>query len=252
MSFLSFYCRNKLYGCLLGMDAFPKPQTFIGFGRTAPVDPPGTVEEPVNDDYNRIFYTHWKIAGRDVSNDTTITAYTRTDWGTLTHFLIWDALEGGNLLAYGVLPDPVVAPSGRVLSFSKNKLQLQIIPGTITNYLTNRFLEHLFGIVTLASIHSYIGLSYTNPGDAGTPVHPISADYHDVAFLGWEISDLSELVNIAAINFIPRTDWGALPYVYVRDAEGRTLFYSAFESPIVADQYSPVVIEPNQLTIVFD
>lgn len=252
MSFLSNYCRNKLYGSLLGMDTFTKPQTFIGFSTSVPVDPGGIVTEPVNDDYNRVLYTHWKISGRNISNNTTITVYTRSDWGTLRYFLLWDAQESGNLLGYGELPAPVAAPSGKVLSFSKGKLQLQIRTGTITDYLTNRFLEHLFGTVSLASIHSYIGLSYVNPGDAGTPLVPIRVDYHDVLFLGWEITDISELVNVSAISFIPRSDWGILPYMFIRDSENRVLLYSAFTNPIVADLYNPVTIDPYNLAIVFD
>lgn len=252
MSFLSNYCRNKLYGCLLGLDAFPKPQVFIGFSTTAPVDPGGLVTEPVADDYNRVLYTHWKISGRNIFNNTTITVYTRSAWGTLRYFLLWDAQEGGNLLGYGELPAPVVVASGKVLSFSKNKLQLQVRPGTITDYLTNRFLEHLFGTITLTSIHSYIGLSYTNPGDAGIPASPTNADYHDLAFLGWEISAISELTNIETINFIPRSDWGILPYTFIRDAENRVLLYSAFVAPLPANIYNPVVIDPYYLTIVFD
>lgn len=253
MSCFSYYCRNKLYGSLLGMDTFPKPQTFIGFSNSIPVDPPGTVIEPTAEDYNRVLYTHWKISNnRDVSNNTTITLYSRSDWGTLRYFTIWDAQVGGNLLGYGELPAPVAVPTGKVLSFSKGKLALRVNSGTITDYLSNRFLEHLFGVVSLSSIHSYVGLSYVNPGDAGNPVTPVDRDYHDVLFLGWEITAISELVNTLAIIFLPRHDWGTLPYIFIRDGENRTLFYSAFINPIVANLYSPVLIDPYYLTIVFD
>jgi hypothetical protein len=165
---------------------------------------------------------------------------------------LWDALEGGNLLGYGALPSPIVAASGKVLSFSKDKLQLQIRSGTITNYLTNKFLEHLFGTVVLVSTYSYIGLSYTNPGDSGIVTTPTEIDYHDILFLDWEVTGISELVNTEAIHFIPTSDWGTLPYMFITDTTGRVLFYSTFTIPVVANIHSPVIIDPYYLTIVFD
>jgi hypothetical protein len=251
MSFLSHYCRNKLLGLLMGMDTFPSPQLFIGFSSQAPVD--DTIQEPVNADYNRLLYTHWKIShNRIVANNTTIVAYTRSDWGTLRYFLIWDAPTQGNLIGYGALDTPVAAGANKVLSFSKGKLQLRIEPGTATDYLSNRFLEHLFGHITLSSIHSYVGLSYTNPTDAGSPVTPVDTDYSDVPFLGWGITEASELVNVTPVTFTPRSDWGTLPYMFIRDAENRVLFYSAFVQPVVGNQYSPVIFEVGDLGIVFD
>jgi hypothetical protein len=252
MSFLSNYCRNKLYGSLLGLDTFPKPEIFIGFSANAPVDPPGTVTEPIASDYNRISYNHWKISGRNVFNNTTVTNYTRSNWGTLRYFLLWDAIKGGNLLGYGLLSSPITATSGKVLSFSKNQLHLQIESGIITNYLVNRFLEHLFGTTTLVSTHSYIGLSYISPGDTGIIAHPTNIDYQDILFIGWNITTDSRLVNVESISFIPMSDWGTLYYLYVRDAENRVLFYAAFPTPIIADIHNPVILDPSYLTIVFD
>lgn len=252
MSYLSNYCRNMFFGSLLGMETFPKPDVYVGFSTTIPVDLEESVTEPTAADYNRVLYTHWKISGRDVLNNTTITWYTKSNWGTLVYFLLWDAPVDGNLLGYGALPAPIAAGSGKVISFKKGDLQLRFVQATITDYLTNRFLEHLFGNVALVAVNTYVGLSYTNPGPSGTPTTPVSPDYHDIPFLGWQVTDDSRLINIDTISFTPTRDWGILPYLFIRDADNRILFYSAFITPVVANPYSPVHIEPTFLTIVFD
>jgi len=255
MSILSHYTRNKLYGSLLGMDTFEKPQTYIGLATAAPTDPPGTAVEPTGSDYNRVLYSKWSITqNRKVSNSTTISFYSRSNWGTITHYLLWDAQEGGNLLGYGPLDSSVAVPTNKVISFSKGKLSFQVLSGTITNYLANVYLNHLFGITSLFPLSScYVGMSYTNPGDTGHPVTPTVAEYHDVEFQGWNVTDDSTLLNASIVDFpIPASDWGILPYVFVRDGENRVLFYSALVQPFPADPYSPVIFSTGDLSFIFD
>ena len=235
----------------MGLGTFPKPQTFIGFSTTSPIDPPPIVTEPSGN--YRYPFSHWMISNnREVYNDRIITIYSRSDWGTIRYFLIWDAQTGGNLLGYGVLPSPVTVLNNKVVSFARGQLLLRVNTETITNYLSNLFLGHVFGITTLTSVHSYVGLSYINPTDSGVPSPPLYEDYHDIPFQNWGVTDISELVNMSSFSFIPLSDWGTLPYMYIRDENNKVLLYSAFETPVVVNAYHPVIINPNSLIIIFD
>jgi hypothetical protein len=235
----------------MGLGTFPKPQTFIGFSTTIPADPPPIVTEPSGN--YRYPFSHWVISNsREVYNDRIITIYSRSDWGTIRYFLIWDAQTGGNLLGYGILPAPVSVLNNRVISFAKGQLLLRVNPDTITNYLSNIFLGHVFGTITLTSVHSYVGLSYVNPTDSGVPSPPVYEDYHDVLFSGWGVTDISELVNADLINFNPVSNWGSIPYVYIRDSDNNVLLYSAFVTPVEFSAYNPVTIYSNGINIIFD
>lgn len=251
MSVFSYYCRNKLLNCLLGMDTFDKPKTFVGLSIT---DPSVNPTEPTASDYNRVAFSNWNITGnRKVQNHTTISFYTKSSWGTVGWYTIWDAMQGGNCLGYGALPTPITIDTRRVASFSRNQLSFQFESGCITDYLSNRFLDHIFGISTLMAATSYVGLSYINPGNSGRIVKPLNAEYHDVEFSGWDVSDISELSNVSSINFPqPMSYWGILPFVFLRDGENRTLVSAELDQPILADAYNPIVLIPNALTFIFD
>lgn len=252
MSVFSYYCRNKLFNCLLGMDTFDKPETFIGLSTTDPST--GSPTEPTASDYNRVLFGHWDIVGnRKVQNHTTISFYTRSAWGTVGWYILWDSMQGGNFLGYGALNTPMVIDNRRVASFSRNQISFQFESGCITDYLANRFMDHIFGISTLMPVTSYVGLSYINPGNSGKIVKPLNPEYHDVEFSDWDVSDISELSNLSLINFPnPTSFWGILPYVFLRDGENRTLLSATLDQPIVADTYNPISLIPNALTFIFD
>ena len=81
--------------------------------------------------YSRKFMTglYWENAGVGaILNALAVTFDEATgDWGDVTHFALFDALSGGNMLMYGALvgaPIPIV--TGSVPRFAVNKIALQI------------------------------------------------------------------------------------------------------------------------------
>lgn len=62
------------------------------------------------------------------SNNGTLTFPTPTPsgWGTVTHFAIYDASTGGNMLLYGALTTSKTINSGDTVSFSPAQLSIQV------------------------------------------------------------------------------------------------------------------------------
>lgn len=65
--------------------------------------------------------------GGTTSNNGVVNFPTPTaTWGTVTHFGIYDAATGGNLLNYGTLTDSKVINTGDTVSFAAGALTFQI------------------------------------------------------------------------------------------------------------------------------
>lgn len=98
---------------------------YLGLSTTTPaVDGTGATE-PSGNGYARVAITNnttnWPAAANRVkSNGVVFTFPTATPagWGDATHFLLYDALTGGNLRAYGPLTgSPVTIAAGETRAF---------------------------------------------------------------------------------------------------------------------------------------
>lgn len=116
---ITHYFANKILPLLIGKASTLNSATsiYVGLSTTEP-DADGTnVTEPSGNGYARVLLGHssqsmtqkmGEISAGEVSNDEIIYFPEATgSWGTITHFCIFDAASGGNLLAYGGLSTPI-------------------------------------------------------------------------------------------------------------------------------------------------
>jgi hypothetical protein len=67
----------------------------------------------------------WTFSAGTISNTNTITFPTPTaNWGTVTHFGIFDASTGGNLLFHGALTASKTVNNGDTVTFPAGQLQI--------------------------------------------------------------------------------------------------------------------------------
>lgn len=141
MSAMSDYLENKLVDQLFRGQAAPTTSTLhIGLLTAGPSDSGGGTEVAGNA-YARVAVTssltNWagtQSAGSTVassgtggqtSNNTVITFPTPTaTWGTVTHFGIYDAATGGNLLFYGTLTIAKTINQSDTVSFPAGSLTI--------------------------------------------------------------------------------------------------------------------------------
>lgn len=113
MSFSNFL-ENKVLGHVFGATPYTAPATlYVGLFTSSPGET-GSGTEVSGGSYARqtIAFT---VTGAQASNTAAVEFPTATaSWGTITFAAIYDALSGGNLLAYGALTTSKTIDNGDV------------------------------------------------------------------------------------------------------------------------------------------
>lgn len=135
MAALTNYLENKLIDHIFQNTAFTSPATLYVALFTAVTDgEAGTVTEVATGSYARVAVTassgNWSDATGNngtTANVNTVTFPAATaDWGTVTHFGIYDASTAGNLLIYAALTASRNITTGSTPSFAAGALTIQL------------------------------------------------------------------------------------------------------------------------------
>lgn len=126
---LSDYLENKLLDHIRGKTSYTMPTVYVGLFTAAPSDSGGGTEVSGGS------YARKSTAGADWAaasggsganaNDITFAAASAS-WGTVTHFGLFDASSGGNLLAWGSLTTSKAVGSGDTAKFAAGALVLTL------------------------------------------------------------------------------------------------------------------------------
>jgi hypothetical protein len=127
---------NAMFGNTSSFGALATaPTVYVGLSTTTPTMAGANVTEPSGDGYARVATagSDWDDATNadpsvlDNTNAVTFpTVGAAGDWGTVTHFVLFDASSGGNVLAYGALGTPKNPTDGDTPSFPAGSLQVNI------------------------------------------------------------------------------------------------------------------------------
>ena len=130
MSAMSNYLENALANHVFRTTAYSQPTNLhIALFTAAPTDAGGGTEL-TGAGYARVqvqrLDSQWTLSNGAVSNTNTITFPTPTaNWGTVTHFGIFDASTGVNLLFHGSLTTAKTVNSGDTVTFPAGQLVIQ-------------------------------------------------------------------------------------------------------------------------------
>jgi hypothetical protein len=108
---------------------------YFGLSTTTPTNTGTNVTEPSGGSYARVTVTNNATnfpaaTGRSKSNGTVIVFNTATGaWGTVTHWVAYDAVTAGNFVAWGALTASINITSGTQASFAIGALVINA-PGT--------------------------------------------------------------------------------------------------------------------------
>lgn len=138
MSAFSNYLEAAILGLVFNKDALSGPTTYIALFTSDPGDDASGTEVSGGSYARVLVYDNgsgspdWTVAavdgvGYSVENDDDVTFPTATgDWGTVTHFGIFDAATSGNLLLHGALDDSQLVETGGVFKFLAGDLVLRV------------------------------------------------------------------------------------------------------------------------------
>jgi len=122
------FLANKILDLMLGQTAYDMPDTFyVALFTAAPTDAGGGTEV-AGGSYARIAVTNdatnfpAAVSGSKQNATPIIFAAATANWGTVTHFAIFDALSGGNMLFVAALTTPHTINNGGQFSFTVGDL----------------------------------------------------------------------------------------------------------------------------------
>jgi len=102
---------------------------YVGLSTATPTIAGTGAKEPAGSDYVRQALSGKLGAPTDglISNTSSIDFPTsETNWGTVTHFVIYDAQTGGNLLMYGALTTPRTVEPDTIMTLKPGALKLSV------------------------------------------------------------------------------------------------------------------------------
>ena len=113
---------------------------YIGLSSTEPNVAGGGITEPVGNGYARALFgtnnssygtNHAEINdNKELTNKDIIYFGEATgNWGTLTHYCLFSAATGGNLLAYGALTSPIAPVNGTVPLIRAGEIKITLARG---------------------------------------------------------------------------------------------------------------------------
>lgn len=125
---------NSLFGKTSIFGALATPPTFyVGLSTTTPTMAGGNITEPSGNGYARVATaaSDWNTATNAdpsvLTNANAVTFPTASgSWGTVTHFVLFDAPSGGNANGFGALTVSKTPTNGDTPSFAAGALTTQL------------------------------------------------------------------------------------------------------------------------------
>ena len=125
MSAMSDYLENEILDHILGTGAYTMPSAvYVGLA-TATFADDNSGTELTGNGYARVAATFNAAASGTADNDAAIEFSAATaSWGTVSHFGLFDASSGGNLLIHGAFTTAKLIDSGDILKISAGDLDI--------------------------------------------------------------------------------------------------------------------------------
>jgi len=125
MSAMSDYLENEILDHILGTGAYTMPTTvYVGLS-TASFNDDNSGTELTGNNYAREAAAFTAAASGTTSNSAAVEFNAATgSWGTVSHFGIFDALSGGNLLIHGAFTTPKLIGNGDILKIPTGDLDI--------------------------------------------------------------------------------------------------------------------------------
>lgn len=255
MGNLSDYAAHKLLDLTLGSVAFTSPVTGYNSLHTATLNGAGAGTEASGNNYARkstaLNTTNFPAASAGAIalavRQTFATA--SGSWGTVSDGGLWDASSAGNLLVYDVLATAQAIVNGDAPYLEAATGLLVSIPGDLSVYLANKWLDHLLnGTAFSPPATVYLGLfvssvEVTGNGYVRKSVTNNLTNFPAAAARAKALATEQQFSD-------PSGSWGTVDEVRIFDASsvGNALFSKALTTPRAIGVNNPGVFAASSLT----
>ena len=130
MGSFSDYWEVKLLDLTTGKAGVSTPTVFIGLSTADPLDDASGLAEPSGNGYTRVETSGatWNSAASGATDNAADMTFPEASgaWGTITHFALFDAVSGGNMIGHGSLSTPKTIDNGDTAKFSSGDLDITL------------------------------------------------------------------------------------------------------------------------------
>lgn len=130
MGGFSDYWENKILDHIFGKGSCTPPTIYVGLSTADPTDSGSGLAEPSGNGYARVqtSASDWNAASNgSLDNAGNITfAQASGNWGTITHFALFDAATAGNILAHGELSQSKSISESDTARFEEGDLNISL------------------------------------------------------------------------------------------------------------------------------
>lgn len=233
-SFIDAFENKVLDHILKGTSLAQPTNIYIELSTADPGESGGAIAPPSGNNYARAQCNTWNTAASRATANTNQVNFPQASgsWGTISHWALYDAITGGNLIAYGAFTTPKVIGAGHTPFIKAGELDVNFNTGGITTHLANKVLDHVFKVAALTQYTNlYVGVATSNPGDAGILTgEPGSGAYARQTVNAWNAAASGASANTNAITFPEATgSWGTISHGFIVDSDvegaGNVLLY---------------------------
>lgn len=237
MSAFTNYTEAKILNRLLNAQADANwaqiASVYVGLFTAAPSDAGGGTEVATGS-YARVTVTAgWTVSSIGHAQNTSDVTFptASANWGTVTHFGVFDASTAGNLLMWGALTENRVVNTGSIVKFLAGELQFDFT-GFLSDYAEEKILNRILNAqadaqwAVITSV--YLALFTVTPGETGGGTEVTGGSYaRKQVTAGFTVAS-GDAENTAEQAFVQATgSWGTVVALGIFDAatSGNLLIY---------------------------
>jgi len=124
---ISNYLANAILDHIFGTTVYDATANlYVALSTANPTDDASGVAEPSGGNYSRVNHDNWDAAASGATENTGAITFPQASasWGTVTHFAMYDASSGGNMLFYGALDNSRAIGQQDTPSFADGALDI--------------------------------------------------------------------------------------------------------------------------------
>ena len=130
MGSFSNYWEDEILDHLFGKGAYTPPTIYVGLSTADPGDDGSGLSEPAGNGYARVATaaSDWDTASGGTLDSAAAIQFNEAtgNWGTVTHFALFDAASAGHLLAHGTLTQSKAIDSGDTVRFAAGDITVSL------------------------------------------------------------------------------------------------------------------------------
>lgn len=127
---LSDYAEDAILDHLTGKTAYSKPTVYVGLSTADPLDSGAGLAEPSGNNYARVTTSgsDWNAASGGATANAVDLTFNEAggSWGLITHFALFNAISGGQMLAHADLDASKQIDSGDTPKFAIGELDVTL------------------------------------------------------------------------------------------------------------------------------